>query len=219
VKTAVIISTGGAVVRHVAARHGPFRQSLAVFVSDRQCPGILLGQELGIPCRVVAQTGSKTISDAMLEVLAEFGVDYAYVFYTRLLRGPLLSKYEHRLVNFHPSLLPACPGMHGFDDSIRSGARVIGSTVHFIDDGCDTGPQIMQTILPLVPGDDPSAIRHRIFLQQCRALAQVHDWLAQGRIAIEAGAVRVAGAAFAIGEFLPNLDSPPFDIDPGAAES
>ena len=214
-RTAVIISTGGAVAQYVATRRRQFKESLAVFISDRNCRGLRVAEGLDVPSRVVEETAGKSVSDAMLDVLVEMRVDYAYVFYTRMLRGSLLSAYENRLVNFHPSLLPACPGLHGFEDSMRSGARVIGSTVHFIDSGCDTGPQIMQTMVPVAPGEAPSIIRHKIFLQQCRALAQTHEWLAKGKVSVVNGAVRVAGAQYDMGEFVPNLDAWSTTLDSG----
>ncbi|MDA1381029.1 formyltransferase family protein [Plesiomonas shigelloides subsp. oncorhynchi] len=69
-------------------------------------------------------------------------------FYTRLLSDVFLKAHPHRVINFHPSILPACPGMDGFGDTLKSGALFIGSTVHFIDEGMDTGKPILQAAFP-----------------------------------------------------------------------
>jgi phosphoribosylglycinamide formyltransferase-1 len=80
-------------------------------------------------------------------------------------------------------LLPANPGLHGFEDSIKSGALIIGSTVHFINSGMDTGPQIMQAACSLHHGSiNLVAQRHLVFAQQVASLIQVNSWLNEGRI-------------------------------------
>lgn len=80
------------------------------------------------------------------------------------------------MINFHPSILPACPGMDGFGDTLKSGALFIGSTVHFIDEGMDTGKPILQAAFPRNPGESITKLRHRVFLQQVISLLQVVDW-------------------------------------------
>ena len=206
-KTAILLSTSGSVVRSVAAQSAAFRESLSLFVSDRSCPGLQVGEELGVRTRILPAPDNLAFSDALLAALTEATIEYVYVFYTRVLCGELLQRFADRLVNFHPSLLPACPGLDGFGDSLSSGAIVIGSTVHFIDSRTDAGPQIMQSFLPVAPGAPRDSLRHQLFAQQCRCLIQVHEWLLAGRLQIEDSRVTVRDGFYAPGEFVPNLDS------------
>ena len=204
-RVAVLTSTGGSVVRAAASHCEILRRSLAMFVGDRECEGLELGRHLGLPTVILAH--GREFSDELVEEFRRNRIDYAYVFFTRLLYGALLQEYRGRLVNFHPSLLPASPGLDGFGDSLRSHAIVIGSTVHFIDESVDGGPQILQTVLPVIPGQSKSQLRHGIFIQQCRSIIQVHEWLADGRVSMPAERVHVRGSRYEAGEFIPGLDS------------
>jgi phosphoribosylglycinamide formyltransferase-1 len=98
--------------------------------------------------------------------------------------------------------------MHGFQDSVASRAHFLGSTVHFVDEGVDSGPPILQGVIPYDPHRDVKAHRHLVFLQQCKSLLQVVAWIAAGRLARnEDGRVLVRDARYAFSEFVPNLDS------------
>src|SRR5690606_6028504 len=129
--------------------------------------------------------GNDSFSSKLLSVLADSKIDVLISFYTRLLVGQLLDEVEGRIINFHPSILTACPGMRGFEDSVQSGARILGSTVHFVDSGIDSGKPLLQTHFYRAPGMDSEELRDRIFVQQCKSLVQVVRWFEEGRIRIE----------------------------------
>lgn len=176
---ALLASTNASVARtvHAAAPDRSFR--LDLIVSDRECGALSFGREQGIATKHLPFPDSKEFSWELLRVLQTESIDYVYVFFTRLLRGPLLDTYAGRLINFHPSLLPACPGLHGFEDTIESGALLAGSTVHFVDAGIDTGEKIMQTFTP-THQRSTDAVRHDVFAQQCAALMDTHLRLENG---------------------------------------
>ena len=88
------------------------------------------------------------ISNVMLNVFKNYKIDYCFSFGAHLLKGELLKKYEKRIINFHPSILPLFPGIKAIDKAIDSNVFLLGNTAHFIDDGIDTGPIIMQSIIP-----------------------------------------------------------------------
>ncbi len=174
---------------------------LKLVVTDRECGAANFARKNDIPLVVLDQATHPDFSAALQRILDINQIDYAYFFFKRLLKGELLQRYRHRLLNFHPSLLPACPGLHGFEDTLKSGAILAGSTVHFIDAGMDTGPQIMQTITPAL-GVDAAYLRHVIFAQQCAALHHLHRQLRSG-VALDR--LDISEHSLAQG-FYPNID-------------
>jgi phosphoribosylglycinamide formyltransferase-1 len=102
-----------------------------------------------------------------------------------------------RVVNVHPGLLPSFPGLHAQRQCVEYGARFSGCTVHFVDDGTDTGPVIVQAVVPVLPGDDEAALAARILHEEHRLYPQAIQWFAEGRLSVEGRRVRLDGAASA----------------------
>jgi phosphoribosylglycinamide formyltransferase-1 len=102
-----------------------------------------------------------------------------------------------RVVNVHPGLLPSFPGLHAQRQCLEYGARFAGCTVHFVDEGTDTGPVIVQAVVPVLPGDDEAALAARVLAEEHRLYPQAIQWFAEGRLSVEGRRVRVAGAASA----------------------
>jgi phosphoribosylglycinamide formyltransferase-1 len=99
-----------------------------------------------------------------------------------------------RVVNIHPGLLPSFPGLHAQRQCLEYGARFAGCTVHFVDEGTDTGPVIVQAVVPVLPGDGEDALAQRILEQEHRLYAQAIQWFAQGRLSVSGRSVAVDGA-------------------------
>jgi phosphoribosylglycinamide formyltransferase 1 len=176
---AVLASTGGSVLRRAATV--PFvRERLAGIVTDRPCGALDLADELGVPGVLVPWSDREHFGDDAAEVLDDLGVDVTFVFFTRLVGGALL---ERHLLNFHPSLLPAFPGRHGVEDALAHGVRVVGTTVHRVDAGMDTGEIVLQSAFAVAAGADPAEVRHQVFDDQCRSLVQLVHWLDAGQLA------------------------------------
>ncbi len=104
--------------------------------------------------------------------------------FMRLLRAPLLDAFAGRIINIHPSLLPRYPGLHAWTQAVEDGATESGCTVHFVDDGMDSGPIISQAPVPVLPGDTAEALHARIQVEEHRiypaAIAEVAARLQQG---------------------------------------
>lgn len=100
-----------------------------------------------------------------------------------------------RVVNVHPGLLPSFPGLHAQRQCVEYGARFAGCTVHFVDEGTDTGPVIVQAVVPVLPGEDEAALAARILVEEHRLYVQAIDWFARGRLSVEGRRVAVHGAA------------------------
>ena len=99
-----------------------------------------------------------------------------------------------RVVNVHPGLLPSFPGLHSQRQALDYGARFAGCTVHFVDEGTDTGPIIVQAVVPVLPGDDERSLAARILEQEHRIYPQAIQWFAQGRLSLRGRTVVVDGS-------------------------
>ena len=99
-----------------------------------------------------------------------------------------------RVMNVHPGLLPSFPGMHAQRQALAYGARFAGCTVHFVDEGTDTGPIIAQAVVPVLEGDDELALSARILAEEHRLYPKAVAWFAAGRLSLDGRRVRVEGA-------------------------
>ncbi|HLK40254.1 MAG TPA: phosphoribosylglycinamide formyltransferase [Polyangiaceae bacterium] len=122
----------------------------------------------------------------VLEALRSRGVEIVVLAgFMRLLTDVLLDAFPMRIVNVHPALLPAFPGVHAARQALAYGVRVAGCTVHFVDGGTDTGPIIAQTAVPVLEDDDEATLTARIQAEEHRLLPQVIGWVAAGRVSVE----------------------------------
>jgi phosphoribosylglycinamide formyltransferase-1 len=204
-KLVIVASTGGSVMNQLLDNEY-FKSCLHSIVSDRECGAVKSAASHGVPSKIFPEKDKERFSGLVLAYLKAENIDYAISFYTRLFAGELLQEYRDRIVNLHPSLLPAFKGLHGFDDAIAYGVRWVGSTIHFIDENMDEGKIIQQTIAPVNTVKPIAFTRHRIFEQQCRSLLQVVKWLEDGRILVEGSHVTIKGATYDDDEFSPALD-------------
>ena len=92
---------------------------------------------------------SEVLSDTLNSLFKENEIDYCFCFGEHILNGQLLKDYKNKIINFHPSILPMFPGLNAIDQALDAGAKLLGNTAHFIDEGIDTGPIIMQNIVTL----------------------------------------------------------------------
>jgi phosphoribosylglycinamide formyltransferase-1 len=124
---------------------------------------------------------------AVVEVLRERGVELVVLAgFMRLVTPVLLDAFPMRIVNVHPALLPAFPGINGQRQALEYGARVAGCTVHFVDRGTDTGPIIAQETVPVFDDDDEASLTARILTKEHELLPRVIQWVADGRVTVEA---------------------------------
>lgn len=201
-KIIVIASTGGGILSKVLSVPS-VRESIAMVVSDRQCGALNVAERFKIPNLILESKTGVEFCEKLIDRFDEKSFDSVISFYTRLLSSSFLSKFDGKVLNMHPSVLPACPGLDGFGDTVKSGSKFIGATLHFVDEGVDTGKPLMQSIYPYLPNKTVEENRHRVFVQQCKMFIQFVEWLNSGRIAEE----QVNDAHYEFSEFIPNLDS------------
>jgi phosphoribosylglycinamide formyltransferase-1 len=102
--------------------------------------------------------------------------------FMRILSHPFVEHYRGRLINIHPSLLPALPGLHTHERALASGAREHGCSVHFVTPELDAGPVIVQARVPIVTGDTPATLAARVQIQEHRIYPLAVQWIAEGRV-------------------------------------
>lgn len=131
---------------------------------------------------------------ALVATLNAHQVDWVVLAgFMRLVGAGFLEAFPDRVVNIHPALLPAFPGMHAPAQAIAYGVRIAGCTVHFVDEGCDTGPIIAQRAVAVHDGDDEAALQARIQAEEHRLYPAVLRAIAQGKVTRDGRRVVVAG--------------------------
>lgn len=124
--------------------------------------------------------------ERVIQILRDHDVDtIALAGFMRIIKPGLLEAFPNRVVNIHPALLPAFPGLHAWKQALEHGAKVAGCTVHFVDAGIDSGAIITQKCVPVLDDDTPETLHARIQIQEHIAYPEALQWLSQGQIKIE----------------------------------
>jgi phosphoribosylglycinamide formyltransferase-1 len=171
------------------------RPHLVLVLSDR--PGVRAlerAEAAGVDTSVIEPTGDRVeLSTAVAALLDEHGVDLIVsAGYMRVLGSSVLERWRNAWLNVHPALLPSFPGMHAVREALDYGVKITGVTVHFVDEGIDSGPVVSQEAVAVRDDDDWDALEERIHAAEHRLLpAAVRAWL-DGRIRVNGRAVTVA---------------------------
>lgn len=170
---------------------------VAVVSSSPDAPGLAFARENSIPDLILVKnpySDADLYGNAMAELLEPYCPDLVLTAgFMYLLRGRFLERYQGRIMNIHPTLLPAFPGAHPHRDVLRYGAKVSGCTVHFVDGGIDSGPVILQEAVPVLPDDDEDTLAARVLNVEHRLFPLAVSLFAQGRLQIEGRKVRILG--------------------------
>ena len=124
----------------------------------------------------------KAVTDCLRENRAELVILAGYM---RLVGKVLLDEYPNRIMNIHPALLPSFPGAHGQRDAVDYGVRYSGCTVHFVDGGMDTGPIILQEVVPVLQDDDEDSLAARILKEEHKVYSRAIQLFAEGKLRVE----------------------------------
>jgi phosphoribosylglycinamide formyltransferase-1 len=194
-RVAVLVSGGGTNLQ--ALLDDPaVAPSLGLVVSDRPAVKALdRAADRDVPAVVVgpgAYADRQTWEAALLDTLAAHGVDTLVLAgWMRLLSGTVLEAFPGRVLNVHPALLPAFPGMHGVADALAYGVKVTGVTVHLVDEGTDTGPIVLQEAVEVRDDDDWDSLETRVHDVEHRLLRRAVRALLEGRLTVEGRLVRI----------------------------
>lgn len=125
--------------------------------------------------------------------------------FMRIVRKPLIDVYRNKIMNIHPAILPSFPGLHGQRQALQYGAKIAGCTVHFVDEGMDTGPIIIQAAVPVFPDDTEDSLSERILKFEHKIYPEAIRLFSEERLEIEGRTVKVKGHL----EFSSSIVNPP----------
>jgi phosphoribosylglycinamide formyltransferase 1 len=194
----VLISGSGSNMQALvgACQRGDVPGRVAGVVADRPCAGVEWAAANNVPFLVVEpgpypsrDDWSKELRDRVLEVQADVVVSAGFM---RILAPVFVDAFPGRLINLHPSLLPAFPGAHAVRDALAAGVKVTGTTIHFVDHLVDHGPIILQEPVRVEPNDTEISlherikeVEHRLLPEACRLMLENRVKIVQGRVVIK----------------------------------
>ena len=197
-KLAVLASGRGSnfVAINEAIQNGDLQADISLLISDQAGAAALQrARNAGVSTLFINPKDYRNRNQYEAEVvknMQNFGIDIVVLAgYMRLVGKVLLDAYKMRIVNIHPALLPSFPGLHAQRQAVDYGAKLSGCTVHFVDEGMDTGPIIMQAAVPVLADDSEDSLADRILIQEHRIYSQALQLLAEGRVYIDGRKVHI----------------------------
>jgi phosphoribosylglycinamide formyltransferase-1 len=204
VKVGVLASGGGTNLQALidAGARGELAPARLVVVGANVagCGALERAARAGLPTFLVDHRGIEraAFDRAVVSELRARQVDLVVMAgFMRLVTAEMLDAFPGRVINIHPALLPAFPGVNSQHQAFEYGVKVAGCTVHFVDGGKDSGPVIAQTAVPVIDDDDEDSLRQRILAEEHRLLPAAVRAIAEGRVALEGRRVRVRGVVSA----------------------
>ncbi len=198
IRLAVLASGRGSNLQAIidAVGRGELPVKLVLVLSDNpRAQALERARTAGIPTVVVRREDYRSRRDFNLEILRwlrRYQVDLvALAGYMRVLSPEVVRAYPNRIMNIHPSLLPAFPGLEAQRQALEYGVKVTGCTVHFVDEGVDTGPIIIQRAVPVREDDTVESLSGRILEQEHQIYPEAIRLFATGRLRVEGRRVRV----------------------------
>jgi phosphoribosylglycinamide formyltransferase 1 len=196
-KLGVLLSGRGSNLQAlIAASNDPaYPAKIVSVISDRtEAPGLAYARAAGIPDVAVPHRDRAFFAAEAAGLLREHRVDLVCLAgFMRVLDAAFVESWRDRMVNIHPSLLPAFPGLHPQRQALAAGVRFSGCTVHFVRSEVDVGPIIAQAVAPIVPDDDEASLSARILKLEHRLYPLAVRLIAEGRVRVIAGKVEIDG--------------------------
>lgn len=191
-RVAILISGRGSNMEAIIDAQVPGR--CAAVISNRPAAaGLAWAAARGVPTAVVdhkASASREAFDAALAAEIDRHAPDLVVLAgFMRVLGESFVRRYEGRLINIHPSLLPAFPGLHTHAAALAAGVRIHGATVHFVTPALDSGPIIIQAAVPVLPGDSPDTLAARVLAQEHVIYPRAVDWFLQGRLRLDQGRV------------------------------
>ena len=194
----VLASGGGTNLQAIIDRcqDGSLAAEIAVVITNNPTAGALdRAGNAGIKTLCINHRDFSQREDfdhAVVNALRENEVDLVVLAgFMRIITQTFIDAFPERVINIHPALLPAFPGLHVQQQAIDYGARFSGCTVHFVDGGVDTGPIIMQAVVPILPDDTADTLAARILEQEHKAYPRAIQLIAEGRVQVDGRKVSI----------------------------
>jgi len=187
-----------AIVRRCAQEQWPARV-VAVIANRAQAAGLQFARSQGITTAVVdhrAHASRDAFDQALAETIDAHAPDLLLLAgFMRILGAAFVRRYEGRMLNVHPSLLPAFPGLHTHRRVLEAGCKLSGATVHFVTGDLDLGPIVMQSVVPVKADDSEEALAARVLASEHLIYPLSVSWFVRGLLRIESGVVRQSEGA------------------------
>ncbi|RMF05674.1 phosphoribosylglycinamide formyltransferase [Candidatus Woesearchaeota archaeon] len=200
-KIGILASTRGSDIPAVleAIKDKVVDAEVSIIIANKECGALAVAEAYGIPHKLILSKGMEreAYDRLVAEELEKHGVELVLLIgYMRYLSEWFVNKYRNRIMNIHPSLLPAFAG--GMDLNVHqlvldSGVKVTGCTLHFVDEGADTGPIILQATVPVEEGDTPETLKEKVQAQERKLLVEGIKLYIEGRLKVEGNKVRILG--------------------------
>jgi phosphoribosylglycinamide formyltransferase-1 len=182
-----------AIVRCCAEQGWP-AQVVAVLANRPGAAGLAFAAAHGVATGAVdhrAFASREAFDDALAQAIDAHRPDLVVLAgFMRILGAAFVRRYEGRLLNIHPSLLPAFPGLHTHRRALQAGCQAVGATVHFVTPELDHGPIVMQSVVPVRAGDTEDTLAARVLATEHVIYPQAVKWFVQGKLRLEDGRVR-----------------------------
>jgi phosphoribosylglycinamide formyltransferase-1 len=201
IRTGVLISGRGSNLRALveAARRPDYPADIALVVSNEPAaPGLARAAEAGIATATIDHRAHPTraaFEDSLTGALVDARIELvALAGFMRVLGGGFVERWRDRLINIHPSLLPAFPGLDTHARALAAGVKLHGCSVHFVREAVDHGPIIGQAAVPVLPDDRPETLAARVLAAEHRLYPVCLGLLAEGRLRVAGELARIEGA-------------------------
>lgn len=198
----ILISGRGSNMEAIVRRcvqEGWAAQVVAVISNRPQAAGLAFAAAHGIATTAVdhkAYGRREDFDQALAEAIDAHRPDLVVLAgFMRVMGAAFVRRYEGRLLNIHPSLLPAFPGLHTHRRALEAGVKAAGATVHFVTAELDDGPIVCQSVVPVLPGDDEASLAARVLATEHVIYPQAVRWFVDGQLRLDGGCVRHAGGA------------------------
>jgi phosphoribosylglycinamide formyltransferase-1 len=197
-KLGVLISGNGSnlqsIIDHI--EQGSLKAAIKIVISNNpDAYGITRAEKHGIPFVVLKNGNFKNKEDfdvELVKILKDNGVELVILAgFMRIITPAFLKAFSGIIMNIHPALLPSFPGLHGQKQAVEYGVKFSGCTVHFVDDGVDTGPVIIQSVVPVHDDDTEETLAERILKEEHKIYPQAIQLFADGRLEINGRKVRI----------------------------
>lgn len=201
----ILISGRGSNMEAIVRAAIPGARVAAVISNRPEAAGLEFARHHGIATAVVdhkAHSSREAFEVALAAAIDAFAPDLVVLAgFMRVLGEAFVRRYEGRMLNIHPSLLPAFPGLHTHERALQEGCRVHGATVHFVTPALDHGPIVVQAAVPVLPDDTPETLAARVLAQEHRIYPQAVRWFVEDRLRLTAdGRVVLQGVSASVQE-------------------
>jgi len=183
-RVVVLASGAGSLFRSLIDARASLGIDIVGLIADGQVPAVEIAREFDIPAFVIPVGADRAKwNEELATQLRSLSPDLIVsAGFMRVLGPTVVDEFEGHIINTHPALLPLFPGAHGVRDALAAGAKVTGTTVHFVDAGVDTGRIIAQAEVPVLEDDTEATLHERIKVQERALLVQVVGQIVQGKV-------------------------------------